>query len=66
MAGSLSWRKILGKIEETTLNILEAVHKIISEAERYLIVMKIPDKLFSSTPWLVSVSFLLLAKPFSK
>ena len=28
------------KIEETTLNILEAVHKIISEAERYLIVMK--------------------------
>lgn len=29
-----------GKIEETTLNILEAVRKVISEAERYLIVMK--------------------------
>lgn len=58
--------KFSEKIEETTLNILEAVHKIISEAERYLIVMKIPDKLFSSTPWLVSVSFLLLAKPFFK
>ena len=28
------------KIEETTLNILEAVRKVISEAERYLIVMK--------------------------
>ena len=28
------------RIEETTLNILEAVRKIISEAERYLIVMK--------------------------
>ena len=32
--------KFSEKIEETTLNILEAVHKIISEAERYLIVMK--------------------------
>lgn len=30
------------KIEETTLNILEAVRKVISEAERYLIVMKNP------------------------
>lgn len=28
------------KIEETTLNMLEAVRKVISEAERYLIVMK--------------------------
>lgn len=28
------------KIEETTLNILEAVRKVISEAERYLIAMK--------------------------
>ena len=42
----LKWReacrgeKFSEKIEETTLNILEAVHKIISEAERYLIVMK--------------------------
>ena len=33
-------KKFSEKIEETTLNILEAVHKIISEAERYLIVMK--------------------------
>ena len=32
--------KFSEKIEETTLNILEALHKIISEAERYLIVMK--------------------------
>lgn len=32
--------KFSEKIEETTLNILEAVHKIISEAERYLIMMK--------------------------
>ena len=32
--------KFSEKIEETTLNILEAVHKIISEAERYLIVIK--------------------------
>ena len=32
--------KFSEKIEETTLDILEAVHKIISEAERYLIVMK--------------------------
>lgn len=32
--------KFSEKIEETTLNILEAVHKIISEVERYLIVMK--------------------------
>ena len=32
--------KFSEKIEETTHNILEAVHKIISEAERYLIVMK--------------------------
>ena len=32
--------KFSEKIEETTLNILEAVRKVISEAERYLIVMK--------------------------
>ena len=32
--------KFSEKIEETTLNMLEAVRKVISEAERYLIVMK--------------------------
>ncbi len=43
---SLKWleacrgEKFSEKIEETTLNILEAVRKVISEAERYLIVMK--------------------------